>query len=193
MANPVIIPKKSVVAQKVPTSSDLALGEICINHADAKLYARHPSSGAIQEIGSLAAHSHDQLISIDSTADLELQNDGSVIITDGSTPTTLAVSSTTSRTITFPDKSGTVAFLDDVGGISESDSYSEPTYTNGILTALTTWSDNTKSVLVQTKTFAYTDGNLTSVIVTDNNGLTTLTKTLTYAGDNLASVTKDFA
>lgn len=51
MANPIIVPKKSTVAAKVPTTSDLALGEICINHADAKLYARHPSSGAIQEIG----------------------------------------------------------------------------------------------------------------------------------------------
>ena len=50
MAN-VIIPKKSTVAAKVPTTSDLALGEIAINHSDAKLFARHPISGAVQEIG----------------------------------------------------------------------------------------------------------------------------------------------
>lgn len=50
MAN-VLIPKKSTVAAKQPTTSDLALGEIAINHADAKLYARHPVSGAVQEIG----------------------------------------------------------------------------------------------------------------------------------------------
>ena len=50
MAN-VLIPKKSTVAAKVPTTSDLALGEIAINHADAKLFARHPVSGAVQEIG----------------------------------------------------------------------------------------------------------------------------------------------
>lgn len=48
---PQIIPKKSTVAAKQPTTSDLALGEIAINHADAKLYARHPVSGAVQEIG----------------------------------------------------------------------------------------------------------------------------------------------
>ena len=50
MAN-VLIPKKSTVPAKQPTTSDLALGEIAINHADAKLYARHPVSGAVQEIG----------------------------------------------------------------------------------------------------------------------------------------------
>ena len=50
MAN-VLIPKKSTVAAKVPTTSDLAHGEIAINHADKKLYARHPSSGVVQEIG----------------------------------------------------------------------------------------------------------------------------------------------
>ena len=50
MAN-VLIPKKSTVAAKVPGVSDLALGEIAINHADAKLYARHPVSGTVQQIG----------------------------------------------------------------------------------------------------------------------------------------------
>jgi hypothetical protein len=62
MAN-VLIPKKSTVAAKVPTTSDLALGEIAINHADAKLYARHPVSGTVQEIGAAAGS-----LSIDSTA-----------------------------------------------------------------------------------------------------------------------------
>jgi len=116
MANPIIVPKKSTVSSKVPITSDLALGEIAINHADKKLYARHPITGAVQEIGNLTAHSHDQLISIDSTADLELQNNGSVIITDGAIPTTLALSSTSARTITLPDKTGIVALLDDISG-----------------------------------------------------------------------------
>jgi hypothetical protein len=81
------------------------------------------------------------------------------------------------------------------GGISvASDSYTEPTFTNGILTALTTWSDSTKAVLVQTKTFAYTNGNLTQVTVTDGAGATTMTKTINYAGDdNFASITDDYA
>lgn len=47
MAN-TIVPRKSTVVGKVPTS--LALGEIAINHADAKIYSRNPSTGDIYEL-----------------------------------------------------------------------------------------------------------------------------------------------
>lgn len=47
MANPKIIPKKSTVPGKVPTTSDLALGEICVNDPDRRIYYRSPSTGAI--------------------------------------------------------------------------------------------------------------------------------------------------
>lgn len=47
MANPTIVPKKSVQAAAVPTSQQLALGEICINHADRRIYSRNPSTGAV--------------------------------------------------------------------------------------------------------------------------------------------------
>jgi len=47
MAN-VLIPKKSTVAAKVPTTSDLAHGEIAVNYADQIIYGRDPSSGAIK-------------------------------------------------------------------------------------------------------------------------------------------------
>jgi hypothetical protein len=50
MANPKIIPKKSTQSLKAPIASDLDFGEIAINHADKKLYARHPSTGVVQEI-----------------------------------------------------------------------------------------------------------------------------------------------
>lgn len=46
MANP-IVPKKSAVTGKVPKASDLALGEIAINHADRILFSRHPSTGDV--------------------------------------------------------------------------------------------------------------------------------------------------
>lgn len=62
MAN-VIKPKSSTVASKQPTTSDLALGEIAINHADALLYARHPGTGAVQAIGGGSSS-----ITVDSTA-----------------------------------------------------------------------------------------------------------------------------
>lgn len=47
MASPVFIPKKSTIASKVPTTSDLQPGEICLNYADAKIYGRHPGNNTI--------------------------------------------------------------------------------------------------------------------------------------------------
>jgi hypothetical protein len=50
MANPIIKPKSSTVASKVPASSDLALGEICVNHTDRRLYSRNPSTGEVYKL-----------------------------------------------------------------------------------------------------------------------------------------------
>lgn len=103
MANPRIIPKKSAIS-KVPSSSDLVSGEICINHADKKLYAKHPSTGAIQEIGGMLVHSHDELYSPDSSQVLELQNNSDLTITAGGS----------TKTFTLPSASGTIATLSDI-------------------------------------------------------------------------------
>ena len=91
MASPKIIPKKSVQSAKIPLSTDLESGEICINHADKKLYAKHPGTGAIQEIGSLSAHSHDELYSLNGTQHLELQNNGDLTLPNGGTISDSAV------------------------------------------------------------------------------------------------------
>ena len=109
MANPIIVPKKSVIS-KIPQSSDLASGEICINHADKKLYAKHPSTGVIQEIGGMSVHSHDEIYSPDSSQLLELQNNGNLTITAGGS----------TKTFTFPSASGTLATLSNVNGGSQS-------------------------------------------------------------------------
>ena len=80
------------------------------------------------------------------------------------------------------------------GIIATPDNYSESTFTDGVLTAMTTWTDSGKGTKVGSKTFSYTSGNLTSVIEKDGSDVTTLTKTLTYdAEGNLASITKDYA
>ena len=50
MANPKIIPKKSSVAGKIPETTDLALGEVCINHTDRRLYARNPATGEVYKL-----------------------------------------------------------------------------------------------------------------------------------------------
>lgn len=55
MPNPTIVPKKSTVANAVPTTSQLALGEICINHADRKIFSRNPATGAIYELAGAGA------------------------------------------------------------------------------------------------------------------------------------------
>ena len=66
------------------------------------------------------------------------------------------------------------------GGSDPVDSYSETTYTNGLVSQISTWSTSSKSNLVQTKTFTYTDGLLTQIVVADGSSVTELTQTLTY-------------
>lgn len=50
MPNTQIVPKKSVIAGAIPTSEQLALGGISINHADRRIYARHPSTGEVYKL-----------------------------------------------------------------------------------------------------------------------------------------------
>ena len=77
--------------------------------------------------------------------------------------------------------------------INPTDDYSEPTFTGGVLTSLTTWTSD-GGTKVSSKTFTYTSGNLTRVVEKDGSDITTLTKTLTYdSGGNLETVTKDYA
>ena len=127
MASSKIIPKKSVQSAKIPLSSDLESGEICINHADKILYAKHPSTGVVQEIGSLSAHSHDELYSLDNSQHLELQNNGTLVL-NGST------------TLTLPSASGTLATLNDIaaggGGVSTTPANSGLTITDDSITTV---------------------------------------------------------
>jgi hypothetical protein len=50
MPNPQIIPKRSTVTGRIPSTTDLALGEICVNHADRRLYSRNPSTGEVYKL-----------------------------------------------------------------------------------------------------------------------------------------------
>jgi hypothetical protein len=77
MAN-VLIPKKSTQASKVPTTSDLALGEIAINYADQKIYGRDPSSGTVKELGGAAG----SLIIDTTAADLFSASSGTLTADD---------------------------------------------------------------------------------------------------------------
>ena len=100
----------------------------------------------------------------------------------------------------FSSLSGRVSALESSGGgggggpSSPVDSYSETSYSNGLLSQISTWSTSSKSNLVQTKTFTYTNGLLTQIVVTDGSSVTELTQTFTYDSDgNLESITKDYA
>lgn len=122
MAQPAkIIPKKSVVS-KVPDATALVSGEVAVNYADQVWYGKHPTTGAVVKIGAPYLHSHDQLFSLNPATgaqgdyDLEITNDGDLTISDGSIITTISPSSSVSRTITLPDKTGTIALLDDITG-----------------------------------------------------------------------------
>jgi hypothetical protein len=68
MANPIIKPKSSTVASKVPASSDLALGEICVNHTDRRLYSRNPSTGEVYKLAG-TKDAPDRVWSFDISAD----------------------------------------------------------------------------------------------------------------------------
>jgi hypothetical protein len=93
------------------------------------------------------------------------------------------------HTHTIADIAGLQSALD---GPTPADSYTEATFTDGQLTAMTTWTDSSKAQLVQTKTLTYTGVDLTQIAITDAAGALVLTKTLAYSGGNLASITEDF-
>jgi hypothetical protein len=50
MADTQIVPKLSTVAGKIPTPDQLSPGAISINHADRKIFAKHPSTGEVYQL-----------------------------------------------------------------------------------------------------------------------------------------------
>ena len=68
MPNPTIIPKKSVQSGAIPTTAQLALGEICVNHSDRRLYSRNPSTGEVYKLAG-AGEAPDRVFVFDSAGD----------------------------------------------------------------------------------------------------------------------------
>jgi hypothetical protein len=68
MANPTIIPKKSVQSGAVPTTSQLSLGEICVNHSDRRIYSRNPATGEVYRLAG-AGEAPDRVFVFDSNGD----------------------------------------------------------------------------------------------------------------------------
>ncbi len=63
-----IIPKKSVIPGAVPTSDQLALGGISINHTDRRIFARNPSTGEVYKLAG-AGEAPDRIFVFDSNGD----------------------------------------------------------------------------------------------------------------------------
>lgn len=68
MPNPTIIPKKSVQSGAIPTTSQLSLGEICVNHSDRRIYSRNPSTGEVYRLAG-AGEAPDRVFVFDSAGD----------------------------------------------------------------------------------------------------------------------------
>jgi hypothetical protein len=68
MPNPTIIPKKSTLAGAIPTTSQLSLGEICVNHSDRRIYSRNPSTGEVYKLAG-TKDAPDRVWSFDISAD----------------------------------------------------------------------------------------------------------------------------
>jgi hypothetical protein len=75
-----------------------------------------------------------------------------------------------------------------------SDNFSEITYdSNGNISKIETYESAAKGTLLKVKTFTFSAGSLTQILVTDGTD-SKLTQTLTYgASGSLETITKDFA
>jgi hypothetical protein len=67
------------------------------------------------------------------------------------------------------------------------EAYVEYSYTDSNLTGISIWDNSEKDTLLITKTFAYTDGNLTTKTVVDVVASKTVTVTYGYTSGNLTS------
>ena len=113
----IIKPKRSEVAASVPTSSDLATGELAINSTDGKMYIKD-SGNVIREIGGAGAVSLQTATNVSNKTTNDIELNGSSIIFEGITAdafetTFRAEDPTSDRTISLPNQSGTVAMVGD--------------------------------------------------------------------------------
>lgn len=75
----------------------------------------------------------------------------------------------------------------------QADSYTQNTYTSGVLTSQAKYTSN-GGTLLETKTFTYSSGQLLQVVVRDASNNVTLTQNISYNPDgSVASITKDYA
>ena len=108
-----ILPKRSEVGLAIPTTSDLAVGEIAMNVTDGKFYTK-TSGNTIKEMGGAGAVTLQAVTTSGATTNNDIVLDGSDIVFEGALAnafeTTLTVAEPTAdRVVTLPNQSGTLA------------------------------------------------------------------------------------
>ena len=108
-----ILPKRSEVALSIPTTSDLAVGEIAMNVTDGKFYTK-TSGNVIKEMGGAGAVTLQAVTTSGATTNNDITLDGADIIFEGALAnafeTTLTVQEPTAdRIVSLPNQSGTLA------------------------------------------------------------------------------------
>ena len=108
-----ILPKRSEVGLAIPTTSDLAVGEIAMNVTDGKFYTK-TSGNVIKEMGGAGAVTLQAVTTSGATTNNDIVLDGSDIVFEGALAnafeTTLTVAEPTAdRVVTLPNQSGTLA------------------------------------------------------------------------------------
>jgi hypothetical protein len=129
MAN-IIKPKRSTVAAKVPTTSDIVNGEIAINSTDKKIYTN--AGGTITQVGAGALTALSDVVVTSPTSGQGLQYDGTNWVNasgSGSGDVTGAASSTDNALVRFDGTTGKViqngtVTQDDNGNIANVNSVS---------------------------------------------------------------------
>ena len=109
----IIKPKRSEVAASVPTSSDLATGELAINSTDGKMYVKD-SGNVIREIGGAGAVTLNSVTTAGGISNNDITLNGANLVFEGylenAFETTLtAVEPTADNTVSLPNASGTLA------------------------------------------------------------------------------------
>ena len=107
-----ILPKRSEVALSIPTTSDLAVGEIAMNVTDGKFYTK-TSGGTVKEMGGAGSVTLGNVVANGAIAGSDITLDGANLIFEGyqanAYETTLTVAEPTEdRTVTLPNVTGTV-------------------------------------------------------------------------------------
>ena len=74
--------------------------------------------------------------------------------------------------------------------VAYSTSYSEITYIGADISEINVWNNDTKSVLLFTKSLTYLNGNIIQIDITDHAQNKTLTKELSYNNGNIISINK---